>query len=449
MNAVAMPSLAPPPVSAPQVQELLRFVRRASPFYRAFYADVPDGETDLSRYPVLDHARFWQANGVEGNRVMTAPMTEGITFKSGGTTGAPKYSVFTHAEFRAFTQVFGAGIRRAGLQPGERIGNLFYAGRLYASFLFIWRSIEAAGAGICYPIGGSDLDEALACWRQFGLTTLAGVPTTLMTLIGQMSEQDRRTLKLRKFLYGGEPMFADQIAALQRVFPACEVRSIGIAGVDYGELGWAAAGQPQGVHHCFDESTVVEILDDDSGEPIEGTGIAGRLVVTNLNRRLMPIIRYPVGDRGQWLDAPGTPARRFRVLGRTEDGARVGPMTLYVEDIQQLLARWARADGDVPLQAFQLCIDHDAGRDRCLLRVAVEAPEHLGEAHAQRLRELIYAERHMFADLVTDGLVHPLQIEWVPAQGLLTNPRTGKLRRVVDTRHAPAQSPQSPQPATP
>ena len=55
----------------------------------------------------------------------------------------------------------------------------------------------------------------------------------------------------------------------------------------------------------------------------------------------------------------------------------------------------------------------------------------------------------MFADLVTDGLVHPLQIEWVPAQGLLTNPRTGKLRRVVDTRHAPAQSPQSPQPATP
>ena len=52
-------------------------------------------------------------------------------------------------------------MRRAGLREGERIGNLFYAGKLYASFLFIGRSIEAAGAGICYPIGGDDAEEIL------------------------------------------------------------------------------------------------------------------------------------------------------------------------------------------------------------------------------------------------------------------------------------------------
>ena len=142
--------------------ELLAFVRAHSPFYKDFYAAVPPGSTWLTDYPVLDSQRFWAANTVQDNQVFTAPVTEGITFKSGGTTGQPKYSVFTHAEWRSFTDAFGQGMRRAGLQPGDRIGNLFYAGKLYASFLFIARSIEAADVGICYPIAGDDLDEILA-----------------------------------------------------------------------------------------------------------------------------------------------------------------------------------------------------------------------------------------------------------------------------------------------
>lgn len=128
--------------------------------------------------------------------------------------------MFTHAEWRSFTDAFGQGMRRAGLQPGDRIGNLFYAGKLYASFLFIARSIEAAGVGICYPIAGDDLDEILATWRQFDLNVLAGVPTTLMKLLERLTPEDRTRLRLQTFLYGGEPMFDDQIAAVQAVFPA-------------------------------------------------------------------------------------------------------------------------------------------------------------------------------------------------------------------------------------
>lgn len=61
--------------------ELLAFVRAHSPFYKDFYAAVPPGSTRLTDYPVLDSQRFWAANTVQGNRVFTAPVTEGITFK--------------------------------------------------------------------------------------------------------------------------------------------------------------------------------------------------------------------------------------------------------------------------------------------------------------------------------------------------------------------------------
>lgn len=425
-------NLSSPPRAA--LADLLAFVRTHSPFYRDFYAEVPQGSTRLADYPVLDSQRFWAANTAQDNRVFTAPVTEGVTFKSGGTTGQPKYSVFTHAEWRQFTDAFGQGMRRAGLQPGERIGNLFYAGKLYASFLFIGRSIEAAGAGICYPIAGDDLQEILATWRQFDLNVLAGVPTTLMKLLELLTPEDRRSLGLQSFLYGGEPMFADQIAAVQDIFPGCQVRSIGVAGVDYGELGWASPDGAPGVHHCFDESTIMELLDDE-GRAIDAVGRPGRIVLTNLQRRLMPIVRYPVGDQGEWLDPAGTPARRFRLLGRTEEGARIGPMTLYVDDVRQALQALEQSGEPLGLKDFQLVITHHTRRDACCLRIAVADPGAHGATARQRVVQRIHAARPMFQDLLAQELIHPLDVQWVTLSDLHANPRTGKLLRVVDQRH--------------
>lgn len=427
-----MPPISPPPPSL--LPELLAFVRARSPFYRDYWAQVPPTSASLSDYPVLDSRRFWAANTVQGNQVLTAPLDSGITFKSGGTTGQPKYSVFTNAEWQAFTERSGARLRVL-LRAGDRVGNLFYAGKLYASFLFSQRVIEAAGLGVGYPIAGDDLHEALAIWRQFDLNVLAGVPTTLMKLLELLTPEDRERLSLRLILFAGEPMFADQIARVQALFPDCVVRSISVAGVDYGELGWTEPDAEPGVHRSYDESTVLEIIDEGSGAPIDATGVPGRLVVTNLLRRLMPIVRYPVGDRGEWVDPPGTPERRFRLLGRTEEGARVGPMTLYVDDIRQALTT-LQAQGVLQgFKDFQLLISHHGERDECCLRLALAEPASLGELGAAQIARALYAARPMFSDLLEQGVVHPLRVQAVTLDGLQTNARSGKLLRVLDQRH--------------
>ena len=424
----------PTPSTQEALQQTLHHARTHSPFYRELYAQVAQDSTQLSDYPVLDSKSFWAANGVKNNHVMTAPITEGLTFKSGGTTGQPKYSVFTHQEWTQFTQAFGGGMRRAGLKAGDRIGNLFYAGKLYASFLFIGRSIEEAGVGICYPIGGDDLDEIMAAWRQFDLNVLAGVPTTLMKLLERLTPEDRQQLQLQSFLYGGEPMFDDQIAAVRAIFPNCKVRSIGIAGVDYGELGWSSPEGVPGVHSVFDDTTIVEILDADTHAPITKPGQPGHLVVTNLQRRLMPIIRYPVGDCGEWMDEEGTPSRRFRLLGRTEEGARIGPMSLYVDDVRQALNELEQSSTPFGLKNFQMVIDHHDQRDECALRIAVSEPSQRTSEDAQRVVDKLFAARPMFRDLVDQQLVHKLNVQWVALDELQSNARTGKLVRVLDRR---------------
>lgn len=414
------------------IEELLAFARERSPFYKELYEGVPRGEADLTRYPVIDQKAFWAANTVVDNRVMTGPMADGIVFKSGGTTGSPKYSVFTNEEWEKFTAAFGEGMRRNGLAPGEKIANLFYAGELYASFLFIGKCIERAGVGINYPISGAaPLEEIVAVLSRFEIGTVAGVPTTVLRLIAHLERPSAQELSVDKILFGGESMYLDQRHAIERAFPGCRVSSIGYASVDGGELGYADPSCGPEEHRCFGGSTVLEIIDEDSGEAIADVDRPGKVVVTNLDRRLMPLIRYPAGDRAVWVEPAGAPDRKYRLLGRSEEGARIGPMTLYVHDVQKVLGAFADR---VDVQAFQIVVEHSGGIDGATLQIAVPDPRAIPSGLAGEIVERVYAERHMFHDLLAQGLVHPLAIRWVTTEGLMVNSRTGKLRHVIDNR---------------
>ena len=113
-------------------EEIIDFARSHSPFYKDLYSHLPPDPT-LQDLPVLPQDKFWEANNPRNNKLLTTPFDDGVVFKSGGTTGNPKYSWFTHMEWKTFTKTFGAGIS-GNLRGGERVANLFYSGDLYASF---------------------------------------------------------------------------------------------------------------------------------------------------------------------------------------------------------------------------------------------------------------------------------------------------------------------------
>ena len=69
------------------------------------------------------------------------------------------------------------------------------------------------------------------------------------------------------------------------------------------------------------------------------------------------------------------------------------------------------------------------------LRIAVADPGAQDAQVGQRVVDGIYAARPMFHDLLAQSLVHPLAVQWVALSALHTNPRTGKLLRVIDQRH--------------
>ncbi|MFE7314442.1 phenylacetate--CoA ligase family protein [Streptomyces sp. NPDC057555] len=424
--------------------ELIRFVRTNSPFYRELYAGLPDRVEELTELPVIPHDAFWRANTPRDNRLLTGPLDEAVVFKSGGTTGAPKFSVYTRDEWREFTSAFGEGLVEAGLRPGHRVADLFYAGELYASFNFILDSLHRAPvANLRLPIGGAaPLESTVHTLDEFDVDVVAGTTTTLCGLADHLVREGRQLPKVEILFFGGEGLFEDQRPLLRKAFPHAQARSIGYAGVDSGLLGQAVPGPDPRLHRAFTPHTAVEILDENTGEPLTREGVAGRIVVTDLRRRLMPIIRYPVGDRAEWTDIA---AGHFRILGRTEEGVRMGAVSLYTQDVHELVRA---ADPAGLVIGMQLVVRRWDGRDGLVLRLAVDGgpgldtgaatgedgePSELSYLAAAIVKE-IGAARPMYADEVDAERIHPIAVEWVGHGQLIVNPRTGKLTRVIDER---------------
>jgi phenylacetate-CoA ligase len=418
--------------------ELVRHVRARSPFYRRLYRDLPERVASVAELPVPKQEEYWKANGLQGNELLTGPMRDGVVFKSGGTTGNPKFSVFSREEWEVFCAAFGRGIAATGLRAGDRVANLFYGGELYGSLLFINKSLELSPVGVLQlPIGGSaSPDETLRLARDFGANVLAGVPTTILNLAERAAASGlgAREFRLERVLFGGEALYDDQRARLAQVFPGVEARSIGYASTDAGLVGYADRTCAPGEHRVFDGDTVVEILDEETLRPIDEPGREGLIHVTNLTRALMPVLRYPVGDRGAWREPPGTPDRKYALLGRSEEAARVGLVKLYVDDVRRALAGFK---AELELSDFQMIVVHHDLRDGLVLRVAAGAGAGRGAA-AERITAELHRMRPLYEQFVREAKIHPIRVEWARPGELETNPRTGKLKRVVDRRGSAA-----------
>src|SRR6476469_8966266 len=103
------------------LQELVDFARRNSPFYAEAYRDVPQRISHITQLPIVDQAAFWAANSWPDNRVLTGPLTDAGVYKTGGTTGSPKFSPRTRWEHADAVTSFRAAIVQAGLKPGHRV----------------------------------------------------------------------------------------------------------------------------------------------------------------------------------------------------------------------------------------------------------------------------------------------------------------------------------------
>lgn len=414
-----------------QLNELVSFARQHSDYYRQHFAGAPERILSLSELPIVDPTAYWQdSHDLNQWPVLTYAISNALIFKTGGTTGEGRYSVFDREEWRMLVQDFGNSLTHQ-LKAGDRVANLFFVGDLYASFIFVHDALPHAGPGVVeLPFTGmvepAVLAEAIV---QHRINVLACLPAQILTFAAWLEQQGQTLGGVESLLYGGESLFPAQLQLLGRVFPNVRIASMGYASVDAGFLGASHLDCIRGEHRTPDGHSVLEIIDEQTGEVIAECDRIGMLVTTNLTRRLMPMIRYPVGDRACWREPCATPMRKFALMGRSAESqrVRVGILTLLTKTLGEIVQRCTGSTD------WQLVIEHTGNKDLLSLKwVSVSATS--TTADANRALRLALLEHYPLIEQLSADQLLDLHTLCCPAEALSRHPRSGKHRQVVDLR---------------
>lgn len=410
------------------LKEIIALARKKSPYYAELYKDIPE-DAPFESLPLINQADFWKHCDKFGGDVATRPHTDGQIFKSGGTTGDPKYSLYSAEEWQTMCECSAAVMVKGGLKNGDKVANLYYAGGMYASFLYTYSMLYFSHAKtIAYNIAGNgSIEEMVLTILDHKINCIAGLPSIFTQMVAYINEHKLTGFNVDTIYFAGETLYPDQRERICKAFGRDDIsfRSTFYASNDGGPIGYFSTDCGYNEHRTMSDLTLIELIDPDTGEVITEEGREGDIYITSLFKTLIPLVRYPAGDRAVYTEPEGIPDRKFRLLGRSDVAARAGFVTLYPQDIGNVLKTIG-----VDYDAYQIIVSRDS-KDGFTFKLAVADP---ASGDTEKFMEALYAERPLLKDATEEGNVNPTEVIWCKASDLEYNKRTGKLKIIIDKR---------------
>jgi phenylacetate-CoA ligase len=317
---------------ARRLRETLTEVESTTPFYRelfrnhAFAPAEVRPPADLCALPALDKSALREVP-LRDRLARGADLGRMVRLHTSGSTAEPFEVLLTPLEKDLRVLVDLRALSAHGIGPPDvvlafRHMKNVVGGASRESVLGFYRRHYA-------PFGVPAV-EKLKVLGKVNPDAMQAHPSTLVPMMEEIASggwhvPDRLRLIISCTEYLDKPV-------RQRVERAFGVRVVDHYGmIEFGFLAWECPAG--GGHHVNAEHFVVEIADP-AGKPVE-SGETGEVVVTALEQRAMPLVRYRTGDRARWIDGECACGRRLPRLcllsGRTvdrvfrADGSEVNP----------------------------------------------------------------------------------------------------------------------------
>ncbi|KAK2048030.1 AMP-dependent synthetase/ligase [Colletotrichum somersetense] len=412
------------------LQDFLQYVRDNSHYYGTLWKAAPQGVSSIENLPLTDLDGYWTA--AKQNKLLTRGLFDGSVFRTGGTTSEPNVVYVARDEINQSLPYSGAAFANSGIVPGDRIANLFHVGGLYAGFAKMTMTLQHVHVPhVHLPITGNEAIPDIANFMQlFKATVIFSNVFTVCRIVDHLVEKGETVDSVHLILFAGESFYKDLRTSWRRAFPNMRAKPLMYGAADGGLIGvpLRLGAEDEDIKPTYQVShptIVLEILDDD-GNVIREPGRKGRVVLTDVKRRLHPAVRYPMGDMAHWVDYNQA---TFELLGRETVALKVGSLFLSIPKLRSLVAATL---GEGFQDSFQTILRRSTGKNEVTFRFAATPKD--AEAATRALEKNLIAEFPKWGEYLDVGYIQPLKTEWVKVKDLVYAEKSGKLKEIIEER---------------
>ena len=357
-----------------------------------------------------------------------APMKEIVRLHaSSGTTGNPTVVGYTREDLDNWSEQV-ARICMAAGATDESIVQICFGYGMFTGALGLHYGLERIGATVA-PTSSGNTEKQLKFMRDFGTDTLVATPSYCLYLAEAAAEHAGEfpldNYKLKLGLLGSEGCTPEMRNEIEQKwgngffvtdnYGMSELNGPGMAGDCVFRNGL----------HISEDHFLCEIIDPVTGEVLP-KGSTGELVVTNLTKKGIPMLRYRTKDITNINYEPcacgRTTARMHKIIGRSDDMLKIRGVNVFPTQIESALIGISQISPH-----YQLVVRREGYADN--LEVKVELID--GTLLAK------YSELEALQRKVHDKIKSILGIE---IKVSLVEPKTierfvGKAKRVIDLRN--------------
>ncbi len=330
-------------------QIMLDSVLAGNQFYRRKLkeAGIARG-ADVSTMADFVNLPFTLKDELSRDQVQSPPYGTNLTFErdrytrihqTSGTSGEPLRWLDTEEGWRWWTRCWATVYSMVGVTARDRIFFAFSFGP-FIGFWSAYNGAQEIGA-LSVPGGGLSSYQRAQAILDHDITVLVSTPTYALHLADVAVREgiDLGKSNLNISIHAGEPG-ASLPPMKERIESSLGVRCYDHAGST--EVGaWGAECQVQNGLHMNEGEFICEIIDPATGRPAQ----EGELVMTNLGRSGMPVLRYRTGDRVR-LATDACPCGRSYdrldggIIGRIDDVMVVRGINIFPSSIEEIILRF-------------------------------------------------------------------------------------------------------------
>ncbi|MDD2645645.1 MAG: phenylacetate--CoA ligase [Bacteroides sp.] len=338
-------TLSPKKLKELQLKRLKNTLQRAlqSPFYKKVDQQTSLSVENIHYIEDIQKLPFTTKQDLRASYpfglATSNPKENGVRIHcSSGTTGNPTLIAYSKQDIDNWANLVARSLYMVGVRNTDVFQNSSGYG-MFTGGLGFQYGAERLGA-LTVPAAAGNSKRQVKFITDFQTTTLHAIPSYAVRLAEVFQEEGLDPLQssLKTLIIGAEPHTEQQRRNIENLLGVKAYNSFGMTEMNGPGVGFEC--KEQNGMHLWEDNYLVEIIDPDSGAPLP-IGEVGELVLTTLNRELMPLIRYRTRDLTRILPHSCPCGRTHllidRITGRSDDMIIIKGVNIFPMQIEKIL----------------------------------------------------------------------------------------------------------------